>query len=254
MDLGLKNARCLISGSSRGIGRAVAEVLLREGARVGLTGRNENALTAARLDLTEKFDAEHVRAYSADMTKRESVESVVGSFCGDFDGLDIIVANVGPASRPDGANDWDDLLGSNLMAAVYLLEASMPHLEATRGSAVVISSIAGLEALGAPVPYVAAKLALLGVVKELARKEAAKGVRINAIAPGNVLTTGGAWEAKLNKNRDAIMDYIRTEVPMKRFGTPAEIANAVAFLASPMSSFTTGACLLIDGGQTRRVG
>jgi 3-oxoacyl-[acyl-carrier protein] reductase len=253
MDLNLTGARCLITGSSRGIGRAIAEVLLREGARVGITGRHQDALNAARLELEKEFGGDNLRSYRADMSDRSSIEQVIRSCCDDLGGIDIAIANVGPASRPDGAGDWESLLQANLMSAVHLIDICMPRLEITKGSIVVISSIAGLEALGAPAPYVAAKLGLLGLVKEVARSSASKGVRVNAVAPGNVLTAGGNWEAKLSRDRNAVMTYIEGQVPMKRFGTPIEIANAVAFLASPVSSFTTGACLTVDGGQTRRI-
>jgi 3-oxoacyl-[acyl-carrier protein] reductase len=115
----------------------------------------------------------------------------------------------------------------------------------------VVGSIAGLEALGAPAPYVAAKLGLVGVVKEWARKYAASGIRINVVAPGNILAPGGAWEAKLRADHAGVMAMIEREVPMQRFGEAAEIARTVAFLASRASSFTTGACVVVDGGQTR---
>ena len=113
------------------------------------------------------------------------------------------------------------------------------------------SSIAGCEALSAPLPYSAAKAALINVTKNLSRMVGSHGIRVNAVAPGNVLFPGGSWEKKLTENREFFEEYIRREVPLQRFGRAEEVADAVVYLASERASFMTGACVVLDGGQTR---
>jgi len=124
-------------------------------------------------------------------------------------------------------------------------------LKKTSGSVVCISSIAGIETTDAPIPYSIAKSALNSYVKNISKPFAKVGIRINAVAPGNILFKGSIWEKKLKKNKNKVLDMISTKVAMNRFGTPDEIAYAVSFLASPLSSFTTGNILVIDGGQTK---
>ena len=254
MNLGLNDAKCLISGSSRGIGRAIAEAMLREGAYVGITGRNKEFLDDAERDLARDYGSARVRTYVANMAEEGTVKRVVEEFSTEFGALDIAIANVGPAaSQSVDPYDWEELLRTNLMSAVFLLDAAMPYLEMRKGSAVIISSIAAIEALGAPASYSSAKIGLLALGKQLAREKAHAGIRVNVVLPGNVLTAGGSWDKKMSKDPDAVMDYISREVPMKRFGKPEEIAAAVVFLASPVSSFTTGTCFIVDGGQTHRI-
>jgi 3-oxoacyl-[acyl-carrier protein] reductase len=133
-----------------------------------------------------------------------------------------------------------------------LVEAFLPGIvEARRGSIVFISSIAGLESLGAPLPYGAAKAALEHYSKDLSRRVGMHGVRVNTVAPGNVLFPGGTWQQKLDADSAKVTSMIAAEVPLSRFGTPREIGAAVAFLASDRAAFITGACLVADGGQTR---
>ncbi len=124
---------------------------------------------------------------------------------------------------------------------------------ANGGSIVFISSIAGMEAAGAPLPYSAAKAALLNYSKNLARAVADRKIRVNSIAPGNILFPGGSWEKHLAKNPAGVEAFIAKEVPQQRFGTPEEIAALAAFLCSGISAFATGACYVMDGGQTRTI-
>ncbi len=124
-------------------------------------------------------------------------------------------------------------------------------VERKRGAIIFVGSIAGVESSPAPLAYSSAKAALLNYVKNLARQVAEDGIRVNAVAPGNILFEGGSWVKHLEARREEVLRYIESEVPMKRFGKPEEIADAVAFLASARASFVTGACLVADGGQTR---
>ena len=170
-----------------------------------------------------------------------------------------MVANIGDGRGPAGASidrrDWERLLEINLIGSGLLAAAALPRLTVRgRGSLTFVSSIAGVEAIGAPVPYAAAKAGLLMAMKSYARQVGSSGVRVNAVAPGNILFPGGNWERKLAERRDDIERYVREEVPLQRFGGPDEIADAVVFLASDRAGFITGSVLVVDGGQTRSLG
>ncbi len=251
MNLGLEGACCLVSGASRGIGRAIAECLLVEGASVALASRTQPTLAQTTEEFATRFGADRVRAYQGDMSQRDVITRVVSEAARDFGRLDVVVANVGPAVAAEGEDDWDVVLRGSLISAAALLQAALPHLERTKGAAVAVSSIAGLETLGGPTPYVAAKLALIGVVKDMARRCAATGVRINVVAPGHTYAPDNGWGRKMQQDPEGTQRRIAKQVPMGRFGNPDEIARAVVFLASPASSYTTGACLVVDGGTTR---
>ena len=137
----------------------------------------------------------------------------------------------------------------NLNSTVNLITESLPSLKKTSGSIVCISSIAGIEITDAPIPYSIAKSALNSYVKNSSKPLAKFGIRINAIAPGNILFKGSVWEKKLQKNKTRVLDMISKKVAMNRFGTPEEIANLTAFVASHLASFVTGNILVADGGQ-----
>lgn len=248
MELGLDGKRVLITGSSRGIGLAVAREFAAEGARVCLNGREADALEAARAEVGES-----AVAVAGDVGSVDDAARVVAEAVSALGGLDCVVANVGSgrgaANETPGADEWERLLGINLMTAVHVCEAALDAMDG--GAIVVTGSIAGITSLPAPLPYSAAKAALARYTRDLARRVAGRGVRVNMVAPGNVLAPGGTWEAKLAENRETVESYIEAEVPMKRFATPEEVAAAVVFLASERSSFTTGACLVVDGGQSR---
>jgi 3-oxoacyl-[acyl-carrier protein] reductase len=170
--------------------------------------------------------------------------------------IDSLVCNIGSGSAKNGwrltAADWEPVFQINLWAAVRLVEVFLPSMvETRRGNIILISSIAGLESLGAPIPYGAAKAAIEHYAKDLARRVGRYGVRVNTVAPGNILFPGGTWQRKLDADAAGVNAMIAAEVPLARFGTPEEIGAAVAFLASGRAAFITGACLVADGGQTR---
>jgi 3-oxoacyl-[acyl-carrier protein] reductase len=141
----------------------------------------------------------------------------------------------------------------NLFASTNMIEAARPVMRRGGGdrAIVCVSSICGLAALGAPVTYSAAKAALNATVRGLARPLALEGIRINAVAPGNILFEGGTWSRKLAENKSGVDDMLVREVALRRLGTPEEIADIVAFLASPRTAFVTGTVIVADGGQLR---
>lgn len=258
MDLQLTGKVAFVGGASRGIGLSIAAAFLREGTRVVLTGRQEGALSAAAAGFAKEFGQERVLACRADLSNPEGIGSALQATRDRWGGIDCLVANVGSGTARPGWQlseaDWEQVFQVNLWSSVRLVEAVLPQMvEARRGSVVLINSIVGVESLPAPLTYSAAKAALANYAKNLARQLGPSGVRVNTVAPGNILFPGGSWEKKLADDREQFEAYINAEVPLQRFGTPEEIADLVVFLASERSAFTTGACVIADGGQTRQI-
>lgn len=253
MNLSLENKRVFVSASTSGIGRSIAETFLKEGSRVMINGRDSAKLTLAGKQLNEKFP-DKVASIQGDISTEESCK-IAASFAEDiWGGLDVLVANLGsgkPLTKdPLDVSEWNRVMEINLFGPVKLMRTFLPIMGPV-SSIVVISSIAGIEKSHAPVPYAAAKAALNIMVKDLSESLGAKGIRINAVAPGNIYFDGGRWDELMREDTKGVLEMINREVPMRRMGSPAEVASAVAFLASYSSSFTTGAVLVVDGGQTR---
>ena len=173
-----------------------------------------------------------------------------------FGSLDILIANVGSGSGKPGLEssdaDWNQLLGTNLTGAALVVRHAVPLMKKNWGGSIVfISSIAGIEAIPAPLPYSSAKAGLIALGKNLSRLLAPDNIRVNTVAPGNVIFPGSVWDRKTKEDAEAVKKYLDTEVPLKRLARPEEIADAVLFLSSERASFVTGACLTVDGGQVR---
>lgn len=253
MDLGLKDKRVLVAGASRGIGLAMAEGFLREGARVAMLARTASVLSETASRLVASHGANRVLTIPADCADAEAWPGVLTHISSAWGGLDVVVANVGDGrSVPEplpGTADFSRSWRTNFVAAEQAARATLPMLEASGGCLLFVSSIAGLEATGAPTDYSVAKSALMALSKQLAHKLAPR-VRVNCLAPGNVHFPGGSWDEKIQADPQRVERLIEATVPMRRFGTVEEMADATLFLCSDRARFITGTCLVVDGGQT----
>jgi len=250
MDLEISDKIALISGSSRGLGFAIAQTLHAEGCHVILNGR-----VVAHLEKQAALLGDRVTVIEGDVTDALTGKRILSEIENRFSRLDILVCNVGSGASVSPGHEtlkeWRRVLDLNLASATNMIEASWKLLAKQGGSIVCISSICGQEVLGAPLTYSAAKAALNSYVRGVARPLALDNIRINAVAPGNLLYEGSVWERKLAEDSSAVQIMLDREVALRRLGKPEEIADFVAFLVSPRSAFSTGAVFVVDGGQVR---
>jgi 3-oxoacyl-[acyl-carrier protein] reductase len=251
MDLGLTGAACLVSGASRGIGRAIALGLAAEGARVAAVARGAEDLAALAAELPGGGHATVV----ADVATAEGADAAVSGAVAALGGLDIVVCNAGKSfARTSQEMDDADVarsLDANLWTAARVARRAVPHLAARGGGAIVmISSIWGREAGGAPA-YNAAKAAVIALAKAMARDFAKDGVRVNSVAPGSILFEGGGWARRRAADPEGMAAFVEREIPGGRFGTPEEVADVVTFLCSKRAQWINGACVVVDGAQSR---
>lgn len=253
MDLGLGGKVVMITGASRGLGRAMAEALGAEGARLSLCARGAEALEQAAAELRAK--EYEVAAEAVDVADGAAAARWVEGTVKRLGGVDVLVNNAGGA-RMGALGELDEAawlaaFQLNFFSAVQLARLCAPLMERRGGGAIInISSIYGREA-GGPLTYNASKAAMISFTKMLARELAPKAIRVNTVAPGSILYPGGTWENAFKANPAFEKDFISHEFPAGRLGRPEEVAYAVVCLASPRASWITGACLPVDGAQGR---
>jgi len=253
MELGLKNKRVLVTGASRGIGAAIARGFIAEGAKAYIVSRGSEYLYQTEKKLEEEFGQNKVIADQCDCTQPSLLNELNERIQNEWQGIDIVVANIGdgksvPDPIPD-AGQWKKTWDNNFESALHTARTFLPMLKKSKGCLLFISSITAMEAFGAPVDYSTAKTAVAALAKNMARK-LAQDVRVNVLAPGNVYFKGGSWDEKIKKNPNQVEKIIKTTVPMNRFGTPEEMADAAVFLCSERAKFITGSIMVVDGGQT----
>ena len=246
MDLGLRGKGAVVTGASRGIGRAIALGLAREGANVGICARGGDALREAERELGAL--GVKVRAEVCDVGTPAALDEFLESARRALGNVDILVNNASAFAFSDDEAGWRSSLDVDLMAAVRAGWGVIPWMaESGGGSILHIASGSGLEA-GSPPAYAAAKAALISHSKTLAVALAARRIRVNVIAPGSVEFPGGHWEAARSSQPEFYASMLGT-IPWGRMGAPEEIASAATFLVSDRASWITGACLRVDGGQ-----
>ncbi len=253
MDLGLAGKVAMVSGASRGIGRAIALGLADEDCRVSVCARGQAQLDATTREAQRR--GSEVLALCRDVTDEAQARGWVDETLDRFGGVDILVNNVG-GSRPGGnlrasRADWRAGFDLNFFSALDLCRLVVPAMQDRGAGCVVnVASIYGRE-WGGPMTYNAAKAAMISLSKEMARELAPAGIRVNSVAPGSILFPGGAWEKRRTENPEGIAAFVEAELPAGRFGTPEEVADVVVFLASERAGWVSGACVTVDGCQSR---
>jgi 3-oxoacyl-[acyl-carrier protein] reductase len=251
MDLRLDGRKALVSGGTRGIGRAIVETLLAEGAHVAFCARDPEAVAATEAEL--RATGATVVGAVADVSDGAAVTTWVTESAAALGGIDILVANVSAMVTADTEENWAKCFGIDMMGTVRMVNAALPSLEQSSAASIVtISSVSGREVDFFEGPYGSIKAALVHYTQGLAHRLAAKGIRANTVSPGNTLFEGGSW-GNAQKNRPEFFDTVLSLIPAGRMGTVDEMAAAVAFLASPVSGFTSGTNLVVDGALTRGV-
>jgi 3-oxoacyl-[acyl-carrier protein] reductase len=249
VDLRLYGKNVLITGGSRGIGRAIAKGFVEEGANVAIVARDLTCLEEAKRELGS------IVIYQADLTKKEERHKMFEQFIRDFGSLDVLINNAG-GSNGSSVMETDlslfyEAMELNYFSAVHLSQLAVQEMKKKKSGCIInITSIYGRES-GGKVTYNNAKAALISFTKALANEVAPLGIRVNSVAPGSILHPTGNWQKRLEENPDGIRKFIQEQIPAGRFGTAEEIANVVVFLASEKASWVMGATINVDGSQSK---
>lgn len=251
MDLGLKGLNALVTGGTKGIGRAITRTLAAEGVNVAFCARNAQEVTATAEELSS--GGARVLGSVVDVADGTALVRWVNDAGATLGGIDIVVANVSALAIASDDAAWQRGFEVDMMGTVRLINAAMPLLEKSGSGAIVtISSVSGREIDFAAGPYGAFKAAIVHYTQGLAHQLAGKQIRANTVSPGNTYFPGGVWN-QIEQGNPAFYSQALAMNPMGRMATPQEIANAAVFLCSPAASFVTGTNLVVDGGLTKGV-
>ena len=251
MDLGLKGLRAVVTGATKGIGRAAADIFADEGASVAICARNPDEVKAA----VKHLKAKGVDAFGAaiDVADKAALTKFIADSAAALGGLDILVANVSALAVQDDEESWNKTFDVDMMHTVHAVTAALPFLEKSSDpSIVIVSSVSGREVDFTGPAYGAMKAALIHYAQRIAYQHASKMIRVNSVSPGNTYFDGGVWQ-NAEKNLPDLYKHALSLNPTGRMARPEEIGRGIVFLASPASSFTTGTNLVIDGALTRGV-
>ena len=248
MDLGLKGKKAVVTGGSKGIGRAIADGFAAEGADIALCARNAQEVAAAVGALKGKGIKAFGRAL--DVADGPALKAWIADAAAELGGIDALVCNVSALAVGDSPESWEKSFKTDMMHTVNAVAAAVPFLEASKSASIVlISSVSGFEVDFAAGSYGAIKAALIHYAKGLSRQLVGKGIRVNSVSPGNTYFEGGIWQNIEKTMPDLFASTLKVN-PTGKFGTAQEVANGVVFLSSPMASRISGTNLVIDGALT----
>jgi 3-oxoacyl-[acyl-carrier protein] reductase len=252
MDLGLRDKVAVVTGSSRGLGKAAAVALAREGAKVVLNGRTENSLNQTASEI--RTEGGQVEPVIADVSTDDGCQKLVDQALNAFGQIDILVNNAGggtPARLTSTDAEWTGAIDWMFWPALRLARLVTPAMrERKSGVVIMIASIYGRE-LGGPSSYQVVKAAQISLAKALAKELAPDNVRVLSVAPGSILFEGGSWDRRVKADPEAMARFVAQDMPLGRFGRAEEVGDVVAFLCSDRASLVTGACVPVDGCQGR---
>ena len=240
--------KIIVTGSSRGIGLAIAKKFIKEGHYVVLNGRHEKRFKQIKKN-------KRINYQIGNFSNPQEAKKIINKSIKILNGLDILICNIGESkSCPPNSEsfaEWKKMFNQNFFTATNAIEAAKKKIIQSKGSIICISSICGNELIkGAPITYSTAKAALNFYVKSLSHYLSYLGVKINIISPGNILFSGSVWDKKMKKNKNKTKSLIKQNVPLNKFGTTEDVTELVSYLVSNKSKFITGSNFVVDGGQT----